>query len=265
MSSVVVLPEARAAARAAQSTGVPFGRLLRVEWRKQLDTRAGRWLLITIAAVTAVLLAIQAVWGSSEITFEILLGVTASPLSLLLPVVGILAATQEWSQRTGLVMFVLEPRRVRVGVAKLVAALLTGAVAVVVAVALTAATYALLVAFRDVDPQWSVDSVLVSGFGLSIMLAMVQGVAFGLVLQNTPAAIVTYFVLPTVFAFGGAISAFADVWPWLDLNSAMSPLFMGDALVGTDWAHLGTASAIWVVAPLVAGLVRLNRSEIKSA
>ena len=38
---------------------MPFGRLVRVELRKLADTRAGRWLLISIAALTLLVLVIQ--------------------------------------------------------------------------------------------------------------------------------------------------------------------------------------------------------------
>lgn len=264
MSAVVMVPESRAAARSTRASSVPFGRLLRVEWRKQLDTRAGRWLLVTIGIVLAGVLAIQAIWGGREQEFAELLEMLAIPLGTLLPVVGILAATQEWSQRTGLVSFVLEPRRMRVGWAKLVAALLTGAVAVALGVALAALAYQALVMFRDVEPTWAVGGGLALGLALSIVLGMMQGVAFGLLLQNTPAAIVVYFVLPTVLTLVGAIPALRDVWPWFDLSSASAPLVTGEA-TGTDWAHLSTASTIWIVAPLAAGLARLTRSEIRSA
>ncbi len=265
MSSVVMVPETGAASRAAQSGGVPFGRLLLTEWRKQIDTRAGRWLLITIGIVAAGLLTLMALTGGELRTYEFFIGTLAQPFALLLPVIGILAATAEWSQRTGLVTFVLEPRRVRVGVAKLVASLLTGAVAIVVGAALAAAVH-LLVHLGDGAGDWSLSSGLPGGIALALVVAMVQGVAFGLVLQNTPAAIVVFFVLPRAFALVGMlVAAVKDVWPWIDLNSAMTPLFVGDPLGGTDWAHLGTAATIWVVLPLVLGLIRLNRSEIKSA
>ena len=38
---------------------MPFARLVSVELRKMFDTRAGRWLLISIAAFTALVLIIQ--------------------------------------------------------------------------------------------------------------------------------------------------------------------------------------------------------------
>ena len=40
------------AAPARQPTGIPLSRLIRVELRKLVDTRAGRWLLLGIALVT---------------------------------------------------------------------------------------------------------------------------------------------------------------------------------------------------------------------
>ena len=45
---------------------------------------------------------------------------------MLLPILGIMAATAEWTQRTGLVTFTLEPRRGRVVLAKALAALVLG-------------------------------------------------------------------------------------------------------------------------------------------
>ena len=43
----------------SNTPAVPFGRLVRVELRKLADTRAGRWLLISIAALTLLVLIIQ--------------------------------------------------------------------------------------------------------------------------------------------------------------------------------------------------------------
>ena len=38
---------------ATPAAPIPFTRLLRVEWRKSIDTRAARWLLAAIALLTA--------------------------------------------------------------------------------------------------------------------------------------------------------------------------------------------------------------------
>src|SRR4051812_1823564 len=89
-------------------SAVPFGRLLRAELRKLMDTRAGFWLLTAIGLITvAVVVVFLCVADADQLTYMNFVGATATPQSLLLPVLGILAVTAEWSQRTGLVTFTL--------------------------------------------------------------------------------------------------------------------------------------------------------------
>ena len=66
------------------------------------------------------------------------MGVTATPQGFLLPVLGILLVTSEWTQRTALVSFTLMPVRGRVLVAKVLAALIAGLAAIVLAMAVAA-------------------------------------------------------------------------------------------------------------------------------
>jgi ABC-2 type transport system permease protein len=94
--------------------GVPFGRLVRTELRKLTDTRAGRWLLIAIAALTPLVMVIMLFAAAPKnLTYDKLVDYTQTPQKMLLPVLGILAVTSEWSQRTGLVTFTLAPNRGR--------------------------------------------------------------------------------------------------------------------------------------------------------
>lgn len=245
---------------------VSFATLTLVEWRKQLDTRAGRWLLVTIGIVTAAVLAIMAIVDGGNHSFEAFLVGTSTPMLLLLPIVGVLAATSEWSQRTALVTFALEPRRTRVGLAKLLSAVASGVVFFLGAVALAALAHLAVVVLRDADPAWSLDAGVLGGLFLMVVLVMAQGIGFGLVLLNTPAAIVSLLVLPTVFTIvGSLIPGIVDALPWIDLSTASEPLLLGEAPDGEQWAHLATASLIWVVAPVVGGLVRVERREVKSA
>lgn len=245
--------------------GIPFTRLALVEWRKQLDTRAGRWLVITIGLVTTTVLVVMASVGGGNRSFGELLVGTMTPMSILLPVVGILAATSEWSQRTALVTFTLEPRRTRVGLAKLLSSLASGAVFFGIAVGLAALAHLAIIAFRGADPRWSLDGEILAGALLLLLLSMALGVAFGALLLNTPAAIVAYFVLPTLLGIVGAfVTALRDVLPWIDFGTATEPLLFG-GMDGQAWARLATATAIWVVAPIVGGLIRLARSEVRSA
>ena len=96
-----------------------------------VDTRAGLWLLISIAALTALALIIQLCRGRSPRTRRLLQRLRrrarTSRMGFLLPVLGIMLVTSEWSQRTAMVTFALEPSRSRGDpAAKLVAALLVG-------------------------------------------------------------------------------------------------------------------------------------------
>ena len=104
---------------------IPLGRLVRVELRKLTDTRSGKWLLIGIGVITLAVNAIfYATSDPSERTFFNFMAATNGPQGLLLPVLGILLVTSEWSQRTALVSFTLTPVRSRVLLAKVLGGLL---------------------------------------------------------------------------------------------------------------------------------------------
>ncbi|HET7802390.1 MAG TPA: ABC transporter permease [Humibacillus xanthopallidus] len=245
------------------TTGVPFGRLIHVELRKMLDTRAGRWLLIGIGAVIAIALTIMFFNEGGQHSFGEYLQATTMPMALILPVVGILAVTSEWSQRTGLVTFGLEPRRARVGWAKTVAALLVGVAAFATSLVLAGIAHQGAVTFRGITPDWTMDGLVLLGAGGYVLLGIAQGLGFGMLLKNTPAAIVLFYILPTAWSIlGSMVSWLKDAAVWLDMNQTMQPLFEG-SLTGAQWAHLGTSVAVWVILPLTVGMWRLTRSEVK--
>ncbi len=99
----------------ASISAVPFSRLLRVELRKTTDTRAGFWLLAAIVLLTAAIIVLFLIFAEpGELTYRGFMFITSTPQGFLLPVMAILAVTAEWSQRTGLVTFTLEPSRMRV-------------------------------------------------------------------------------------------------------------------------------------------------------
>src|SRR3954468_24044074 len=105
---------------------IPFSRLVTVELRKMFDTRAGRWLLISIAGLTALVLTIQLIvqlsQGNAQ-TFDDFGAGANIPMVILLPVLGVMSVTGEWSQRTAMVTFTLVPHRGRVLAAKYVSSL----------------------------------------------------------------------------------------------------------------------------------------------
>jgi ABC-2 type transport system permease protein len=243
--------------------GVPFHRLLRVELRKMFDTRAGRWLVIGIGVVIAGVLTILFVQDGGEHPLGDYLQATFMPMAILLPIVGILAVTSEWSQRTGLVTFTLEPRRLRVTWAKVTAALGVGVAAVAVSYTLGVAAHAAAIAFRGIEGDWTMDGLALTGAAGYVLLGMGQGLGFAMLLRNTPAAIVTYFVLPTAWTILGELVSWVEsASAWFDLNRTMEPLFTG-SLTGEQWAQLGASVGVWVVLPLTVGMWLLTRAEVK--
>ena len=184
--------------------------------------------------------------------------ITLVMLSWPTPANSIMAATAEWSQRTGLVTFTLEPRRGRVVLAKVLAALLLALV--VLAVAVVASALANVVGGTG---EWDLSGAAGSGLVLALMIYVLQGVAFGLLFLNTPVAIVSVLVLPTVWSIATmAISALEDAGRWLNLDAVTQPLIAGE-MAGRDWAQHGTATAVWVLLPLAVGTYRVLHREVK--
>ena len=93
--SAIVTAGPPAPAGIAGQAGIPFSRLLRAELRKLTDTRAGKWLLIAIAAIT-VLVVVVALFAApaTDLTYSKLVDYTQTPQKLLLPVLGILARSE---------------------------------------------------------------------------------------------------------------------------------------------------------------------------
>lgn len=244
--------------------GVPFARLTRAELRKQVDTRAGRWLILVIVLIT-ILVMVPVVWLSdpANLTYQVLAAAAALPQMLLLPIIGIMAATSEWSQRTGMVTFCLEPRRGRVVHAKLLSAVGLGLLAIVASLLSAALANLAGMVLRGGVGTWGVDGSLLAGATALQVLGVIQGVAFGLLLLNTPAAIVAYYVLPPAWTIVTSLVApMQGPAQWLDLGVAMGPFLGGEAGAG-EWARAATATAVWVVLPLLLGTWRVLRHDVK--
>ena len=244
---------------------VPLGRLVSVELRKSLDTRAGRWFTGSIVALCLAIVVIFAlIADGGGLTYGDFLMVSGSVLGYFLPILVILMVTSEWSQRTGLVTFTLEPHRPRVVLAKFLAALVLGASLIVLAAAVAGLGALIAGAESSVET-----GLLVNGFVVANLIGIVLGFAIAMLLMNTPAAIVTYFiytlVLPTAVAILGAFQEwFADLAPWIEFNTAQATLFEGDYVpTGEETAQLVTSGLIWLVLPFVLGLLRLLRAEPK--
>jgi len=243
-------------------TEIPLWRLTQVELRKLADTRSGLWLLIVIglaAAGTAAIMLFAA--PDAEQNFRGFLAFGLVPASVLLPVLGILSMTSEWSQRTALTTFTLMPRRGRVIAAKLIAAVLIAIATTVAAAALSAAGNLIAIGTGG-DGDWHIEAALVGQLLVNQMVFVLMGSAFGALLLNSPLAIVLYFAIPTVWSvLGEMVKWLHTAAGWVDINMTSLPL-SEPGMTGEQWARFGVAALVWVVLPLTLGTVRVLRREV---
>jgi ABC-type transport system involved in multi-copper enzyme maturation permease subunit len=238
---------------------VSFPRLTLVELRKMVDTRAGFWLQLSVAALTLIVVAALCIFGDpDDLIFRDLLALATFPASILLPIVGILLVSSEWSQRTALITFTLVPRRMRVMGAKIAASLVLGALVLALAIVVAA------VATVAVGGEWTLGAVVFQQIALLCGTSILTGVAFGSAFLSSAPAIVLYFVLPFSFAALGSIPFLNDAAQWLDVTRTTSDM-TDRALTGHEWAQFATSQAVWLVLPLAIGLFRITRGEIRAA
>lgn len=237
-----------------------LGRLVVVELRKIVDTRAGFWMQFATVALTVVVVVARLVLGDeADRTFAGVLTVGLKPAAVLLPVAGILLVTSEWSQRTGMITFALVPLRSRVIGAKLIASLVLAMAVLAAGVAIVAA--GVLVASPDGAGTWSGVAPLIGQSAIYLGGGMLTGVAFGMVLLASAPAIVTLFALPIAWTAVASLSFLAGAAPWLDTRLSLAPL-LEEVLSATQWAHVGTSLAIWMLLPLLIGTWRITRREV---
>jgi hypothetical protein len=260
-----------AAVHAAPRTApapIPFTRLLKVETVKMFNTRAGFWLMVGIAAsaliATVSVIAFAPDSAQNYDNFGAAIGI---PMALLLPVMAILSVTSEWSQRSGLTTFTLVPHRGRVIWAKLVVSVVLGALSFAVALAIGALGNLVAAGIAGIDPVWDISATRMATLVLANVLNLLIGFMLGVLIRNSPGAIVGYvvysFVLPSLSML---LANFQHWWeraqPWVDFNQAQGPLYDG-GMTGHAWAQLGVSGLIWLVIPLAVGLAMVMRSEVK--
>jgi hypothetical protein len=253
---------------------VPFSRLAKVELRKMLDTRSGFWLLL----VTGILLALVAGLVLLVVALNDEVGPTAYdwsqimviPLSLLLPVFAILTVTSEWSQRSGLVTFSLEPNRLRVLAAKLAAVVALALAIVVLATVLGALGNVVGAAMGGYDAEWNFGPRLLLTSVVVQVLYFLMAFGLGTVILNTPGAVAIFYVVALILpliVYGILYSIFdwaRQTIPWIDLQYGTAPFFDQDLdLSGVDVARGIVVVLLWIVLPLVVGARRVSTSEPK--
>ena len=247
---------------------VSLTRVVRVELRKMFDTRAGFWLIASIG-ITGLIATVATIAFApdADLTYYTFAKAIGFPITVILPMVALLSITSEWSQRTGLTTFTHVPNRGRVVAAKTISSIAVAIASMVFAFAIGAVGIVVGSQFAGTSMVWDVTPAHALTIVLGNLTCLLTGTMLGMLIRNSAAGLVTYFVItllvPTVSGLLAASQQwFADLQPWVDLNYAQGFLFEG-MHTGAQWAHVVTTVALWIVLPGILGLRMVLRSEVK--
>ena len=248
---------------------IPTTRLVKIELRKMFNTRSGFWLLVSIGVLSVMATGAVLIFApDSKIVYENFAAAIGFPMSVILPMIAILGVTSEWSQRSGLTTFTLVPSRGRVIEAKALATFVVGVISMAVAFTVGAVGNLLGSTITGLDAVWDVSLAAAAQILLGNLVGMAIGFTLGVVLRNSAAAIVGYFVvslvLPGILVLLAQVRPwFADLQAWIDWNYTQVALFENDTDTAREWAMLASTTGLWIALPLVIGLLFLRRSEVK--
>ena len=268
MSTATIERPSRATSTARRIDPIPTSRLIGVEITKMFNTRSGFWLLTSVGITASIATVATVLFAPhDELTYGSFAGAVGFPMSVILPMIAVLAITSEWSQRTGLTTFTLVPHRGRVINAKLAATLLVGVASIALAFAVGAVGNVIGSAIVGTDLTWDISLGNAATIFLADGLGMLMGFTLGILIRSSAGAIVGYFVYALVLpAALGTLASFQDWFAsrqgWFDFQFSSTRLYDG-GLSGTDWAHLVVSGSYWLVIPLAVGLRLALRSEVK--
>ena len=223
--------------------------LLRSEWRKVTTIKLGWGMLLGALALAALGVIAQIASNGARGNIALPLSdpatqrsITASAGSAYLfsVVVGIILITTEYRHFTSRPTFLIEPRRGRVIVAKLVVAAVVGVIYGLACSALTAAIMAPWFAALHVTIGWISNGVLLSMVGDLTVIAIfaVVGVGVGVLVRNQIAAVigvlVYLFVLEPLVSI---IPVIKNAYPYL-------PGAAGAAITGASRGNLTHLDAV---------------------
>jgi ABC-2 type transport system permease protein len=253
---------------ATHHAAIPMHRIVTTELRKMFDTRSGFWLLASIGILG--LLATGAVIAFSSdvgLTYDAFATAVGYPMSVILPIIAILSVTSEWSQRSGLTTFTLVPHRGRVIAAKAIACVAIAFATVPLALAVGAVGNVVGTGIAGVEPVWDLTLMNMATILLGNVLGLMVGFMLGVLIRGSAGALVGYFVyaflLPTLaIILASSQEWFRELQPWIDFKLAGGALVDG-TVTAQQWAHLGVTSVLWLIIPMIVGLVVVVRAEVK--
>ncbi|MDR1393371.1 MAG: hypothetical protein LBJ62_05330 [Bifidobacteriaceae bacterium] len=250
----------------ATEKNIPWFRLISAETRKTIDTRSALAVVLALGGLALAITIISVVAGiglsdsdrpGSEFGAITTLG--AAGVMMAMPIIGLLAMTSEWSQRTGGMTFLIEPRRWKVIVAKTAAAVVV-AVALVTVMLLLGAMVAVITLTARGDPlTTSFLGQMVRAAYLQTILMTLIGLAWGSLLLSSPLAIVFVLLAPIVLDPLAVLVVGPQTAQWFMFSSAVSWIEGGSSFS----LAVVTSFVLTCLAPWCFGLWRQTVREVR--
>ena len=105
-------------------------------------------------------------------------------MTIVLPIIAILAITGEWSQRTGLTTFTLVPHRRRVLLAKTIASVVVGVAAMLVAFVVGVVGNVVGTAITGTDLVWDSSAAQFGTIVIGSLLCLLTGTMLGMLIRS---------------------------------------------------------------------------------
>jgi ABC-2 type transport system permease protein len=243
---------------------IPWTTLVAAETRRAVDTRSSRWLFAVMALLGVVSILLS---GSADATLDEYVGSAVLPRVVLLPVLGVLTSTSDWSTRAALTTFTLVPRRLRILTARLAATVLVVSATAAVTSAAAALVFVALHTSELAATDWPATGRAFGGVCAVAFAASLSGSAIAALTLNAPVSIVLVILFPLTFdvSMNFALPALA---PWISALAfsgwLSSPTF--DWYPSGDGTPTGgtalTSFALWAVLPLALGWWRQCRRDV---
>jgi ABC-type transport system involved in multi-copper enzyme maturation permease subunit len=254
--------------RRTEIAQIPLSRIVRVELRKMFDTRAGFWLIASIA-ITGLLATIATIAFApdDQLTYYNFAKAVGFPITVILPMVALLSITSEWSQRSGLTTFTYVANRRRVIEAKTISSVIVAIVSMTFAFVAGALGNVVGAAIAGTSSVCDLSVGHALTIVIGTLVSMSIGTMLGMVLRSSAGGLVMYFVLVLLVpnlseVLAASQSWYADLQPWVDLPFAQTALFEG-MHTAAQWAHVASTFTLWIVVPGLFGLRRVMRAEVK--
>ena len=236
-----------------------FSTLVAVETRKLTDTRSGRWMLGVIVGLSAAALAWKVGHADIPVSLRNYSNTVAAIVGFGAPIIGLLAMTSEWTQRTALATFTLAPRRQRVIAAKFIASMMLSLALLAVGLLLALGATALSGSIHG-HAMYDATFDDLRGALVMVLLQVVMASAFGALAAQTAIALVTYLAAPAIWA-DLAPELFKGTAPWFDVFGAYTRLSSNQPL--DHWAQTLVSITVWVAIPAAIGVARSINREVK--